>query len=182
MIAQNHLPTLWSTEDLKEPVNKPNSPNQLLAPSSSDTPMARQPATMVHPEGIEGRPTYTDHSSQAPQITQAAPAETIQRPVLPGSAPTHQETGQQPTQEQAHSGTAPQIQSTAGLHFTSYGQQPPLVSTTGPASAPMGPNLLPSGHSTAAVQPHQPSSYTFDAAHQSSTTQPFPVSATQHTQ
>ena len=182
MIAQNHLPTLWSTEDLKEPANKPNSPNQLLASSSANTPMARQPATMAHPEGVEGRLTYTDHSPRAPQTTQAVPAGIIQRPVLPGSAPTHQETGQQPTQGQSPSGTAPEIQSTAEPIFTSYGQQPPLVSTTGPASAPMGPNLPPIGHSTSAVQPRQPSSYTFDAAHQRSAVQPFSVPTTQHAQ
>ena len=144
--------------------------------------MARQPATMAHPEGVEGRLTYTDHSPRAPQTTQAVPAGIIQRPVLPGSAPTHQETGQQPTQGQSPSGTAPEIQSTAEPIFTSYGQQPPLVSTTGPASAPMGPNLPPIGHSTSAVQPRQPSSYTFDAAHQRSAVQPFSVPTTQHAQ
>lgn len=177
IIPPGRLHSLWSTEDPKVSANEPDSAEQQPAASYSVTPMAQQPATIARPEGIEGQSTYLDHPPQAPSITQAAPAGTSQRPVLTGSAPANQQTGQQPLQWQA-SGSAPPRQDVAGLNFTSYGQQPPLASTTGPASALVRPNSQPTSHVASAVQLGQAPQCTSDAVHQSSSAvPPFPTPA-----
>lgn len=165
--------SLWSTEYPKMSANEPDSAEQQLVASYSVTPTA-QPATIARPEDIERQPL--DNTPQAPSTTQAALSGTSQRPALTGSAPAHQQTGQQPLQWQA-SGSAPPRQDVSGLNFTLYGQQPPPTSTTGPASALVGPNSQPTSH-VASVQLGQAPQCTSDAVHQSSSAvPPFPAPA-----
>lgn len=155
------LHPFWSTEYPKVSADEPDSAEQQPAASYSVTPMAQQSATIARPEGVEGQSTHPNHPSQAPPTTQAAPAGT----------------GQQPLQGQA-SGSAPPRQDVAGLNFSSYGQQPPLVSTTGPATALVGPNSQPTSHVASAVQLGQAPQCTSNAVHQSSSAvPPFPAPA-----
>lgn len=177
LIPQGRLPSLWNAEDPKVPTNEPSSANQQPAASSSVAPMVQRPATIARLEGVEGQSACPD-PPQAPPITRAAPEGTMQRPVLTGSAPARQWIGQQPLQGQASSGPVPPSQGATGLNIASYGQQPLPISSTGPASALVGPNSQLTNHRMSAAQQGQAPQCTLDAVQQrSGTVQPFPASA-----
>lgn len=170
MIPQGRLPSFWDTGYPKIPANEPDPAKQQPAAPSLGTSMAQQQQsdTSIHPGGIEGQPNRPDHPTQVPQTSPNATAKAIQQPVLTGNTPAYQQTGQQPLQGQASSRPVALSQGIAGPNFTSYGQQPPLASITGPGSDLTGPNSLPAGQVTSAAQLGQ-------ASQCNSAVQPYPA-------